>query len=80
MESQAKKARVFSDDEIRRNITQQIKQLELPVEDDRDLEITRYDDTMEISLEYEEVVYIPWGDEDIELWVFKFNPVVVADY
>lgn len=75
MQEQAKKASVFTDDEIRRNLLERIDKLELPIDSPEDLKINRFNDKITIDLEYQEVLYVDFGEDwDYDLWVFDFNP------
>lgn len=77
MEAQAAKASVFRDDEIRKTLLKEIKKLELPINDERDLKINRTANKIIIDLEYEEVLYLELGEYwSKDIWVFQFNPHV----
>jgi hypothetical protein len=77
MDAQARKATVFSDQEIREFLRHEIKRLEIPIEKETDLKINRTNNKIIIELEYEEVLYIDLGeDRSYDLYVFKFNPHV----
>ena len=80
IESQAEKAQAFEDEKIRENILKHVEYLEIPLEDPRDLVIRRFAGKIEVSMEYEEVLYLPWGDGEKEIWVFKFNPSAKKTY
>lgn len=73
------KAYILKDAEIRRRIMGFIKELEIPA-DAKQLLIDRRDGKMRLRLSYEEVFYIPWQDEDIELYVFPFTIDVEGAY
>ena len=78
MEAQAKKAGVFKDQAIRRNLVKRVKALELPVENpESSIKIERFHGKILISLEYEEVLFVDFGEDRVyDLWVFKFKPTV----
>lgn len=75
MDAQARKASVFTDQEIREFLMEQIRKLELPIESESDLKINRLNNKIVIELEYEEVLFIEFDDEhSYDLYVFHFNP------
>jgi len=76
MQAQADKASVFSDEEIRRNILEKIKKLEIPIDDPEDLKINRFDGLISIDVAYDEVLFLDWGEKTYDLHVFHFNPHV----
>ncbi|MCB0325844.1 MAG: hypothetical protein KDD69_19835, partial [Bdellovibrionales bacterium] len=79
MEAQAKKASVFSDQEMREVLMESIRKLEIPVESPDDLKINRVNDKIIIELEYDEVFFIDLGEDRVyDLHVFHFNPRVEA--
>ncbi|MCC6220319.1 MAG: DUF4845 domain-containing protein [Deltaproteobacteria bacterium] len=81
MENQAAKASIFSDEQIRKTLMKQIKKLELPIGEEEDLKINRFDGKILIELEYEEVLYLDLGEDRVyDLYVFKFNPRVQRSY
>jgi len=80
-ETQAAKASVFSDREIRKVLRKKIKHLEIPMDDLENLKISRFSGKITIELEYNEVLYIDLGDDRVyDLWVFRFHPFVERDY
>ncbi len=75
MDAQALKASEFTDEEIRRNLMEKIKKLEIPLEDPEDLKINRYDGKISIEFEYDEVLYIELGeDKTYDIHTFEFHP------
>lgn len=75
MESQAAKASVFTDQEIRQELMRKIKKLEIPISDPDDLKINRFSGKITIDLSYSETLYIDLGEDRVyDLWEFKFNP------
>lgn len=76
MDAQAVKASEFTDGEIRTNILQKIRKLEIPIDDEDDLKINRFDGMISIDLTYSEVLFIDWGEKTYDLHVFEFNPHV----
>lgn len=85
MQAQADKASIFQDAEIRKNILERIKKLEIPVEDPEKLKINRYDGKILIEMDYDEVLFIDLGmftksgEENIkDLHVFHFHPYAEA--
>ena len=74
MEAQADKATIFTDSEIRKNLMERIKKLELPIDDPEDLHINRFDGKIVIEMKYEEVLFIDYGEKTYNLYVFEFNP------
>ncbi len=74
MQQQARHAEDFKDDEIRKTILAEIKSRDIPIDDEQDLKINRAGGKMEIDLEYDEVLSIPWKDKDYDIYVFHFNP------
>lgn len=86
MEEQARKASVFKDDEIIKNLNQRIKKLEIPLETPDDLKINRFNDQIVIDMKYEESFDVPIGTDDdgetkyYHIYTFKFNPHVEQNY
>ena len=76
MQSQAVKAYDFSDVEIRKNIMERVRKLEIPLDDDDDLQINRFDGKIVIDMQYDEVLFLDWGDKTYDIHVFHFNPHV----
>jgi len=76
MQSQAAKAYDFSDSEIRQNIMERVRKLEIPLDDEDDLQINRFDGKIVIDMKYDEVLFLDWGDKSYDLHVFHFNPHV----
>lgn len=78
LEAQAKKASVFSDGEIRKNILERVKKLEIPLEDPDSLKINRFDGKIVIEFEYDEVLFLdlstPDQDRVYDLYTFHFVP------
>lgn len=81
MEAQATKAQVFTDEQIRRELMQKIKKLDIPLEDESDLKINRAGGQIIIDLRYTEVLYVDFGgDRTYDLWEFDFNPHVERNF
>lgn len=81
MEAQASKASVLPDRKIRKTLLKKIRQLELPINSEEDLKINRFDDKIIIELEYDEVLYVDFGeDRSYDLWVFHMHPRVERRY
>jgi hypothetical protein len=81
MESQAAKASVFSDAQIRKTITKKISELNIPINNHEDLKINRFGGKILIELYYEEVLFIEFGESwSYDLHTFKFNPRVERTY
>lgn len=76
MQSQADKASVFTDEEIRKNIMEKVEKLEIPIDDPEDLKINRFDGKIAIELEYQEVLELDYGEKTYDLHVFNFHPHV----
>ncbi len=76
MESQAEKAQISNDNEIRRFLVRKIRDLELPVDSEDDLKINRFNGNLVIELEYSEVLFIELFGKTYDLWVFHFHPKV----
>jgi hypothetical protein len=75
MQAQADVSSELSDRDIRRNISQEIKKLNLPVNPEEDLKINRVNGGIVIDLYYQEVLYVDFGNGyDYDLWTFTFNP------
>ncbi len=74
MASQAAKATVFSDEQIRRVVWERVKELEIPVDDRDQIQINRFDGKIVIELRYEEVFFIELGDRVYDIYTFEFNP------
>lgn len=67
-----KVASVDTDEEIRRKLMTFIKQYQIPVEPE-DLRIERSDNTMKISLKYQEVFYVTFQGKDYTIHTFDFD-------
>ncbi len=81
MEAQANKASVFTDREIRQTLTEALRKLKIPIENEDDLKINRVGGKIYIDLTYEEILYVDFGEgRDYDLHVFEFNPHVEAPY
>ena len=78
-EQMAKTARGLSDEEVRKRLTYWINKLEIPVEP-RQLKIRRGYSDMEISLNYQEIFYIPLGEKDLDLHTFHFRAHAKEQY
>ncbi len=77
MEAQAKVASMRTDAKIRRFLLKKIRELDLPIDDEDDLIIARFNGKIVIELEYEEVFFVEWGEDYYyELWVFHLHPRV----
>lgn len=71
MESLIAVAGSNTDKEIRQKLKQYMKEMQIPASIE-DVEIIRRPGYMLMRLEYEEVFYITWNGEDIDLKVFPF--------
>lgn len=71
MEAAVRMAGEYTDQELRAKLMYHIKRMELPV-DSAELIIERDDNSIHISLPYEEVFYVTWGDRDYEIHTFEF--------
>ena len=81
MEGQAAKAKVFTDEKIRKYLMEQIDELGIELESGNDLKILRRSSTMIIDLYYEEVLAIDFGEDYYwELYVFELNPRVEEEF
>lgn len=75
MQAQADVSSELNDRDIRQNITQEIKKLNIPVNPEEELKINRLNDGIIIDLYYQEVLYVDFGNGyDYDLWTFTFNP------
>jgi len=71
MESQAAKAQVITDEEIRDNILKRIKELNIPIKSQDDLLVFRTEGKITIELYYNEVIYLDIGSffsKDLYIW------------
>ena len=71
-EGMASRAGIIEDKDIRRRLAREIKRYDIPV-DPEAIEILRGENSMEINLQYEDTLWIPWFDGEIELHTFEFN-------
>lgn len=71
-ESHIRVASTNTDKEIRDKLMYHIKKLEIPIDKPEDLVIQRINKRMIISLPYQEVLYVEWGEKTYDLHVFKF--------
>lgn len=79
MQAQADKASIFTDVEIRKNIMERVKKLEIPFDNPDDLKINRFNGKIVIEFDYDEVLYIDLreltkSDTVKDLHVFHFHP------
>lgn len=86
MQSQAEKAQVFTDFEIRKNIMARVKELDMPIDDDN-LQINRFQGKITIETEYDDTLFLdfsflPFLPEDwreLEVYTFHFHPFAEAE-
>ena len=78
MEAQAQKASVNTDAKIKKFLIQRARELELPISNpDEDIKIYRAAGSIIIETEYEEVLYVDFGQGySWDLHYFKFHPRV----
>ena len=80
MEAAIRVASTETDDELRKKLNYQIRHMDLPVGDDDQLrealKIERDDDTMRISLPYQEVFSITFNDREYVVHRFNFRAYV----
>ena len=78
MEAQAQKASVNTDARIKKFLIQRARELELPIDNpDEDIKIFRASGSIIIETEYEEVLYVDFGQgSSWDLHYFKFHPRV----
>jgi len=69
----------YTDQEIRQKLMYHIKKMEIPAEDE-DLKINRYDNRMQISLDYAEEFYVTWKEKDYTIHTFPFHAEVDRVY
>ena len=75
MDSQAAKAQVLTDEEMRTNIMKKVKELSIPFDDPDKLKINRFNGNIVIELEYQEILYLDLGpDRTYDLYIFNFHP------
>lgn len=74
-----KVASVDTDEEIRRKLMTFIKLYQIPVEPE-DLRIERSDNTMKISLKYQEVFYVTFQGKDYTIHTFDFDATTTGVY
>lgn len=76
MDAKAVKASELSDKEIIEGVNQVIRKQNIPANIE-DLKINRLDNKIVMSLPYEEVFYVDFGNGyDFDIWYFSFNPTV----
>ena len=76
MDAKAVMASELTDSKIIEGVKNVIRKNNIPV-DVSELKINRFDDKIIISLSYQEVFFIDFGNGyDYDLWVFNFNPKV----
>ncbi|MCB0353222.1 MAG: DUF4845 domain-containing protein [Bdellovibrionales bacterium] len=68
-----------TDQEIRNKLYYHIKKMKIPVEKD-EISIARYDNRIQISVEYDEVFYITFRDKDYDIHTFHFQAYVDRNY
>ncbi|MGA1190993.1 MAG: hypothetical protein ACO3XO_01790 [Bdellovibrionota bacterium] len=71
-EAMARRAMIVSDDEILRRLSEIIVKHNLPA-DPGDIRIYRAPNEMEITLDYESPITIPWIDGEWEIYTFQFH-------
>lgn len=80
MEAQARRASEYSDDEIKEFLMSKVDKLNIPIENDYDLEVSRNDYQIYMYLEYTEELWVSFGEKDYKLWEFPFVAEVERDY
>ncbi len=80
MHAQAKRASDKSDREIKEFLTTQIGKLNIPIENDYDLEVSRNGKFIYMYLDYTEEIWISIGEKDYLLWEFPFVAEVEEQY
>lgn len=71
-EAMARRATIVSDDEILRRLTELIVKHNLPADPD-DITIYRAPNELEITLDYESPITIPWIEGEWEIYTFEFH-------
>lgn len=71
-EAMARRATIVSDAEILRRLTELIVKHNLPA-DPSDIHIYRAPNEMEITLDYDSPITIPWIDGEWEIYTFEFH-------
>ncbi|MBL7662947.1 hypothetical protein JNK13_09375 [bacterium] len=80
MIAQARKADEFTDSEIRKNVSERIVELGIPIAKPKEaLRINRSYNNIKLSLKYEEIFDIQVGQHYQVLYVFPFDINVEAD-
>ena len=80
MHAQARVASEYTDREIREFLMMQIGKLNIPIENDYDLEINRNGNSIYMYLDYTEELWVSLGDKDYLLWEFPFVAEVEEQY
>lgn len=91
MHAQVKKASLFRDDQIRKNLWKSVRELGIPLEDPEEIRINRFDGKIVIETSYEEVLYLELGEFGLwsglgdaegvwDIHIFSFNPTVSGTY
>jgi hypothetical protein len=84
MEAAIRVASVETDNELRTKLVYHIRKMDLPVGDDAQLKdalkIERDDNVMRISLPYEEVFSIYFGDKEYVIRRFKFKAYAEGEF
>jgi hypothetical protein len=79
MQSLVEVAGSNTDQELRKKLEYHMKKMSIPA-DIEDVVIVRRPGHLTISLEYQEIFYITWKDQDIDLYVFPFVARVEGDF
>ena len=80
MHAQAKRASDKSDEEIKEFLMMQTKKLNIPIENDYDLEVSRNGKFIYMYLDYTEDIWLSVGEKDYLLWEFPFVAEVEEQY
>ena len=80
MDAQARVASENSDVKIREVLMIKIKELNIPINADYDLQINRSGNVMSIYLAYTEELWVPLGKKDYKLWEFPFVAQIEQEY
>lgn len=80
MHAQARLASDKSEEEIKEFLTRQVDKLNIPIENDYDLEVSKNGKTVYMYLDYTEELWVNLGEKEYLLWEFPFVAEVDEEY
>ena len=80
MEAEARVASEYTDVRIREIVIEKIRNLNIPIQDERDFQLNRSARYITMYLAYTEELWVTVGKKDYKLWEFPFVAEVEREY